>query len=191
MYRTVCCYLKMHFKPNPWCFPHYNQVFPVPKPNHSKSTALWQGRKIKIWTKTNEKLQLEFIYPVDCPSLCLNVKVWVFAEVFWRRRVCICQCESGPIICGTKLMASVIFFHLFKALGFVENTVRAAICAWMDNQPAHNLLSSPTILSELYFYFFTQGSLFLRHKGKKDIIKVGVEGGRRNAGGSTATTAGL
>lgn len=85
-------------------------------------------------------------------------------------------------------MASVIFFHLFKALGFVENTLRAAICASVDNQPAHNVLSSPTILSGLFYTGFT----FPRHKGKGDIIKVGlVKGGRRNAGGSTATTAGL
>lgn len=97
-----------------------------------------------------------------------TVKVWVFAKVFSGRRVCICQCESGPIVCGTKLMASVIFFHLFKALWFVENTVRAAICAWMDNQPAHNLLSSPTILSGLYFIFFLRRVLFFQDtKGKR------------------------
>lgn len=96
-----------------------------------------------------------------------TVKVWVFAKVFSGRRVCICQCESGPIICGTKLMASVIFFHLFKALWFVENTVRAAICAWMDNQPAHNLLSSPTILSGLYFIFFYAGFSFFKTQREK------------------------
>lgn len=167
MYRTVCGYQKMHFKPNPWCFPRYNRVFPVPKPNHSRSTALWQERKIKIWTKTNENLQLEFIYPMDCPCPCLMLKYWSLQKFFQGAEFASVNVNPDQSSVELNWWLQLFSFISSKHCGLLRiQWGRQFVPGWTINRHTTFLALRLFCLGFILFFFYAGFSFFKTQREK-------------------------